>query len=1215
MRKIPSKKKFSAFIIFFITIFALIIGFRTLSHGIQIQHFKVADIHINGFYLKLDKKFIVEIDEINLIAKMNKQSKKDSNLDAEQISSYVRYALWGIVYFERLSVKKIALSNEYNASILYNGEDYSLIFPKIQALFAVQNHDNKIELNIKSLYIANPDMQVAGKIIYSMTNGQFGFGLSVIPALKRVSNLEKPVSTNNFRIFLQGSSDFKRLMLKAHTSKMQDINMVRTFIAQNTPNLTPILDKWLFQSLRFSTIEIKKASFLLQLNKRHFKKSLLENTNLVLSVTKPQYTLSEGISPFVAQSATLKIANRQIDLELNKPQFDSTKLDGSNLVFKIVDATPVLSIYAKSESVSYTQSLRDLLALYHIQIPIDTIQAHIKAQLDIHIPFAPDAKVAVAGSIKAQNGIINALGLDFITKSAEVAIKINPSTNESYLDIWTQNTSYENLFHIDTKSHLNLLDKKLATSLYVHSLRISTNPEINQRLISPQDLFKRLDDLDSENHTKQSSLLRPTNKLSMARLDSLARPYMPAFKIPRLSHYAQNNSLATDTNLDIPKPTSPIISPKKPAQATAPTEILVPSTTDPDIIAPANPAIKPIESVNAESDQLESGTIANKELPSSITIHKPDITSAPAEEIIDFEGISAPTDPSTPIDNSQDLDAILDSNQDDNTAESNNHTTESSEQEASILTQDSNEQESNQVQESQEQPESDSMQEVEITEPSDKNLTQAKPKSKVVLDFTKPMSPQEMQEKIIALIKQQEEQKFTYDIFKATKEQLPQIDLEVDFNQTMQISIPMLDVNVQILEDGIYAKIANFGKFAPYSPLMQYLGLSQGSANIYLKSAHNVEFQVAINNYPSFLLDKQKNILRDFIFKGTYKGDKLHIASDNGLIQLDLYDNTTLVIFNDIDIDIDAIISSKIPAFQEAFSTSDEKKVVFTKEQILLENEFLRQKRRYEHQNGIKPKIIAIEAKNMVGFFKSIVLPFDDFNAKIRDDRISADATYKNGIANIDIIHGNVLFKAGNFSGEFLNRVIGEHVVEGGLFEMSGIYKNDIFNGEIKIQNTALKSFAIVQNVIGLIDTIPSLIMFRSPSLSTKGYEIKKGEIKISLNAQYIGLESIKLIGKSIDVMGNGIIELETQEIDMGLSISTLKNLSNILNKIPVVGYLLLGKDGRVTTQVNVRGTMKDPQTQISLAKDLLSTPLKVLQRAFAPVDIVIDEIIKNIER
>ena len=275
----------------------------------------------------------------------------------------------------------------------------------------------------------------------------------------------------------------------------------------------------------------------------------------------------------------------------------------------------------------------------------------------------------------------------------------------------------------------------------------------------------------------------------------------------------------------------------------------------------------------------------------------------------------------------------------------------------------------------------------------------------------------------------------------------------------------------------------------------------------------------------------------------------------------------------------------------------------------------MRQKRRYEHQNGIKPKIIAIEAKNMVGFFKSIVLPFDDFNAKIRDDRISADATYKNGIANIDIIHGNVLFKAGNFSGEFLNRVIGEHVVEGGLFEMSGIYKNDIFNGEIKIQNTALKSFAIVQNVIGLIDTIPSLVMFRSPSLSTKGYEIKKGEIKISLNAQYIGLESIKLIGKSIDVMGNGIIELETQEIDMGLSISTLKNLSNILNKIPVVGYLLLGKDGRVTTQVNVRGTMKDPQTQISLAKDLLSTPLKVLQRAFAPVDIVIDEIIKNIER
>lgn len=396
---------------------------------------------------------------------------------------------------------------------------------------------------------------------------------------------------------------------------------------------------------------------------------------------------------------------------------------------------------------------------------------------------------------------------------------------------------------------------------------------------------------------------------------------------------------------------------------------------------------------------------------------------------------------------------------------------------------------------------------------------------------------------------------------------------------------------------------------------MAYLGLKEGSGAIYIQSNNNLGFEFNINNYTNFLLDKNKQIINNFELMGSLKDHELEIQTTDENIKLETQDNITYIKIKDIDIDIDALLESNIPIIKDAFNTQggDKNKTPSsTKAQLDNEAEFLSKKRRYQREHKIKQSIIAIEAKNITGFFKNIVLPFDEVNARIRDGIINADAINKNGIANVDILHGNVIFKAGNFSGDFLNTIIDRKIVHGGLFGVKGVYKDGIFDGEITMTNTAFKGFALVQNILSLIDTIPSLIVFKNPGFGTKGYEVTQGSIHILLNNKYIGLESINLIGKTMDAKGNGVIELDTQEIDLGLSISTLKNLSGILNKIPIVGFLIVGKDGEITTQVGVNGTLSDPKTEVSLAKDLITAPVRILERAFTPIDIIIDEIRKS---
>lgn len=1285
MRKTPSKRMLSIFIILFVTIFTLVGGFKILSDGIAIDKLRFADIQIRGLYLKLNNKFSLEVQELDLAKVMSKKPEKNAKPSLQptlkEISDYVKYALWGLAYFENLRIEKIVLSDEYVASVFYDGEHYALSFPKLQAVFNVQNQGNTIELNIRKLQVFEPDVEVAGRIIYSGASGQFSFGVSLAPLLIDSGNDDTHISASKStsKLFLQGTSDFKRLVLKAKTSKINDLRSIRTIIAQSAKDLLPALDIWLFNALRFDTIELEQASFDVALHEKQFIKSLINNTKLTLYATKPTYALDPALAPFSANRAKIQVENGKAALEMIAPKLESIDLSGSKLELALMDSVPTLSIFATSKKLLYTQALRDLLAFYGVQLPIDRISADMQANLAIHIPFGDDAKVELGGKVSAQQVVLRSGGLDFVSKNASVVIDINPKSGSNAIDIWTQNISYENLFDIDVKAHIDLALKRLKTNLFVHSLRVSTNPEINQRLIDSQDSAHkshkqvRLDStldpssrelvrvgrafsldssLESKNALNAPSVLNALNVQGgdVWQRDSI-KPFTPKEMLAYMAHFASvaNGDMkpslesTQDSSQDSTKDSSQLDT-HKTSQDPAPKESSAQSAQE-------------IESKNADSskgslaidpapatDQAVESTAdsATDQAAEVLEPSKPDVSLAPKEEIIDF------STPDHSIEEAQDQEAnpreleSLESILQDSPSDSKGVNTSKQEQEA----QGENHPESAQAESTSDvsaQEEIESSPKIESTSnassqaldpaqspsanPQDQDPQapdHAKPtnharihsRNGIELDFTKPMSEQEMREKIIALIKHQDEQKFTYDIFKATQQTLPQIDVEIDFSSDpVKVSVPALDVYVQLSSDGIRANVVDFGKFAPFSPLMQYLGLSSGSAVVDLKSAQDLSFQVRIADFPTFLLSKDKTPLHTFTFNGSYANNKLQVLSDDGLIGLDLYDNTIIANFKDIDVSIDGLLASKIPAIQEAFSTSSEKKAVFTKEEILLESEFLRAKRRYERQNGIKPRIIAIQAQNTTGFFKDVVIPFDDFNAKIRDDRISADATYKNGIANIDIIHGNTIIKAGNFGAEFLNRVVGRHIVDGGLFELSGIYKNDIFNGDIYMQNTSFKGFAIVQNVIGLIDTIPSLVMFRSPGLSAKGYEVKQGNIKLALNTQYVGLESINLIGKSMDMQGGGFIELESQEVDMGLSISTLKNLSGILNKIPIVGYLLLGKDGKVTTQVSVRGTIQDPKTQISLAQDLLKTPLQVLKRAFTPVDMVIDEIIKSVDR
>ncbi len=503
----------------------------------------------------------------------------------------------------------------------------------------------------------------------------------------------------------------------------------------------------------------------------------------------------------------------------------------------------------------------------------------------------------------------------------------------------------------------------------------------------------------------------------------------------------------------------------------------------------------------------------------------------------------------------------------------------------------------------------------------DPNNTQEDPQTNFTLDLKSLRSiiqagenSEVFKQKITDTIKAQSEDKFSKNVFYATGDTLKSLSLSFDFSNPdhMQWSVPELLLEGEFKDNAYAFKIKDLKKIKPYSPIMDYIALKDGSLEVSTSDFVNIDFfakDLKIN-LPIYRSDGSH--FDSFSLFGSINKDEILIYTPNKSVSVKIKGDQKDITLNNLDLSVDEFLNSKIPAIAQLFSKKQKEKP--TSKEIQDEDIFINAKQRYERSHKIIPMATNIHAKDMVLIYNKKPIPLENLDITAQDDRVKIDGNYKNGMIIADLVHGALYFKAYNFSGDYINTILQKDFVEGGLFTLIGSFENQVFNGELKFQNTSLKNLALMQNMVNLINTIPSLIVFRNPHLGANGYQIKTGSIVFGITKEYLGLEKIDLIGKTLDVAGNGVIELDTNKLDLNLEVSTIKALSNVLSKIPIVGYLILGKEGKVTTNVNVKGTLDNPKTKVTLAADIIQAPFKILRRIFTPIDIIVDEVKKNIE-
>ena len=395
------------------------------------------------------------------------------------------------------------------------------------------------------------------------------------------------------------------------------------------------------------------------------------------------------------------------------------------------------------------------------------------------------------------------------------------------------------------------------------------------------------------------------------------------------------------------------------------------------------------------------------------------------------------------------------------------------------------------------------------------------------------------------------------DILQVSNHSLP-FDIDFSNHDSIHITLPTLNFMAN-LADSYTFKIENLSHFLPFSKVLRDYKVTNGTMQLETQNFthYNGIFRILTNQV--LLLDKATlDPISTMDLSLQYTPQGYSLESQNSLLKLQRDSTTQKIAFKDIVLNLDKLEDIK-------------------------------------SQDTIPIQIKGINS-NII--FKELTFLSDSFEFHLNDNTITGNLKHKNGIADLYKRGNGITIDAREFGDSFINTLAKKHAFSRGRFFLNAnTNEKGVLVGEAKLFNTSLDELNVLQNLMAFIDTIPSLLSFKPPGFNDEGYYLENGTIHFGLNDTFLAIDKLDFNGSSIDIKGQGVLQLESKIIDFNAELITAKSLSGIINKIPLVNYILLGKDGTISTAFKISGTLENPQIQTQTAQDIMLAPFNILMR------------------
>jgi len=405
--------------------------------------------------------------------------------------------------------------------------------------------------------------------------------------------------------------------------------------------------------------------------------------------------------------------------------------------------------------------------------------------------------------------------------------------------------------------------------------------------------------------------------------------------------------------------------------------------------------------------------------------------------------------------------------------------------------------------------------------------------------------------------------KFSYDM----KEKILNLD---DLSFALQQKDGFLDITLN-----------NMVILKPYLKSIDLSNVYHGVLMLKMYNPKDIEFKTNIT-FNESILSKNNQSVTNFIFDGSYKNDTLKMKNYNDSIFFKMEKNT-------IDLDLNGY-------------------------DVLYKN---------DEDNSKSEFDINVKSKNGNIFYNTTQVLSDSFDLTKTKDSVLFESKYLDSSLQITQNKTQSTIKGDNLNDKFINTFLGKKIIENGIVSLdlhTSQSDKNIFQGEIHLTDTNLQNIAFLNNLLTFVETSPAIInpLFAIPSayraikdgIGYDGYMVKNGILKVTYdtNLDVLNIYEGYLKGSRSDLAGSIQIDRKNKMIDGNVSVIILKDYTNVVKYIPVVGYILLGDDKSVAISTKISGDLDDPKVETfattdaikgtgNILKRIITSPLKIFEQ------------------
>ncbi|MCL5272517.1 MAG: AsmA-like C-terminal domain-containing protein [Gammaproteobacteria bacterium] len=373
-----------------------------------------------------------------------------------------------------------------------------------------------------------------------------------------------------------------------------------------------------------------------------------------------------------------------------------------------------------------------------------------------------------------------------------------------------------------------------------------------------------------------------------------------------------------------------------------------------------------------------------------------------------------------------------------------------------------------------------------------------------------------------------------------------------------------LGIDFTTMSQGWKITVPDISLLSNNSPLLRQYQITHGHANLFYYPKERRYTFNGIIDYPYRLMMVNGQSLSSYRFSGSYLNGKSSIRV-NDRLKID-YDKSINIRANNMGINAPELARwLDIPTGEKSQESPSYVPI---------------------HLNATNTHLYLMKNRKVMA---------DTLTATLIGNDLEARMTHGSGWADLQMRNGLYHVKGSHFNDIFMEHLFAFSDFQGGAmsFELGGYVDN--FEGIMRIENTVLKEYKLLNNVLSFINTVPSLATFSLPNYNTNGLPIKEVYSHYTFRNHKFHVENFTLNSPELKINGEGNVNFKEDSIQGTLTLKS--DLGSQLGRIPMVGYILFGDHGSVSTTVNLKGKLSDPVVETAIAKEIITIPFNILKR------------------